>query len=152
MTLLDTIRLIESLAASQPSVHMIVRQDARRLNDCPDALYAAFAWVQGTHTRTAGSDTIVYSFSLFYIDRLTADRGNETGIQSAGVRTLDNIVRGLLEAEGVYDVTDVAFTPFDYRFADECAGVYATVRIEVAADGGDCEDIYDYENQGIKII
>ncbi len=82
MTLLDTIRLIESLAASQPSVHMIVRQDARRLNDCPDALYAAFAWVQGTHTRAAGSDTIVYSFSLFYIDRLTADRGNETGIQS----------------------------------------------------------------------
>ena len=152
MTLLETIRLIESLAASQPTVHMIVRQDARRLNDCPDALYAAFALVQGPDARTGGSDTIIYSFSLFYIDRLTADRRNETGIQSAGVRTLDNIVRGLLEAEGVYDVTDVAFTPFDYRFADECAGVYATVRVEVAADGGDCEDIYDYENQGIKII
>lgn len=151
MTLLETIKLIESLAAAQPSVHMIVRQDARRLNDCPDALYGAFAWVQGTHTRTAGEDTIVYSFSLFYIDRLTADRSNETEIQSVGVLTLDNVVRGLLEAQGVYDVTDVNFMPFDYRFADECAGVYATVRIEVGATDGICEADYDYE-QEIKII
>ena len=62
-----------------------------------------------------------------------------------------NVVRGLLEAQGVYDVTDVNFTPFDYRFADECAGVYATVRIEVGATDGICEADYDYE-QEIKII
>lgn len=150
MTLLDTIQVLEGLAAAQPSVRMIVRQDARRLNDCPDAVYGAFAWVQGTHTRTT-EGTMVYSFSLFYIDRLTADRSNETEIQSVGVQTLDNIVRGLLEVEGVYDVTDVAFTPFDYRFADECAGVYTTTRIEVAVTGGVCESDYDYEKD-IKII
>lgn len=151
MTLLDTIKLMESIAASQPSVHMIVRQDARRLNDCPDAKYGAFAWVQGTHTRPVGSDTIVYQFSVFYIDRLTADRKNETEIQSVGVQTLDNVIRGLYDTAGVYDITDVAYTPFDYRFADECAGVYATIRIEVAANDGSCEEDYDYE-QEIKII
>jgi hypothetical protein len=151
MTLLDTIRLIESLAAAQPAVRMIVRQDARRLNDCPDALYGAFAWVQGTHTRT-GEDSIAFSLSLFYIDRLTADRRNETLIQSTGVEVLDNVIRGLEDSDGVYGVTDVAFTPFDYRFADECAGVYATVRVEVAVTGGTCPEDYEGYESEIKII
>lgn len=151
MTLLETIQVLESLAAAQPSVRMIVRQDARRLNDCPDAEYGAFAWVQGTHTRAAGSDTIVYSFSLFYIDRLTADRSNETEIQSVGVQALDNILRGILDVQGVFDVTDVGFTPFDYRFADECAGVYATVRIEVLAESV-CVEKYYINDKEIKII
>lgn len=151
MTLLDTIRLMESIAAAQPTVNMIVRQDARRLNDCPDARYGAFAWVQGTHTRPVGSDTIVYQFSVFYIDRLTADRKNETEIQSVGVQTLDNVIRGLYDTAGVYDITDVAYTPFDYRFADECAGVYATIRIEVSAES-DCVEDYYISDKEIKII
>lgn len=138
MTLLETIQLLEGLADSQPAVRSIVRQDARRLNDMPDAEYGVFAWVQGTHSRVAGSDTITYQFSLFYIDRLTSDRKNETEIQSVGVQVLDNVLRGVYESDGVVDVSDYQFTPFDYRFADECAGVYVTVGIEVTVPAGVC--------------
>lgn len=150
MTLLDTIRLIESAASAQPSVKMIVRQDARRLNDCADALYGAFAWVQGQHTSTAGSGVVSYNFTLFYIDRLTFDKGNETEIQSVGVSTLGNILRTLADSEGVVGVGDTVFTPFDYRFADECAGVYCTVRVDVPEDSV-CGEDYDYTEE-IKII
>ena len=149
MTLLDTIRLIENLAAAQPAVHMIVRQDARRLNDCPDARYGAFAWVQSIHKATVTTG-IIFEFNLFYIDRLTADRKNETEIQSIGVQVLDNVIHGLYEADGVIDILEYTFTPFDYRFADECAGVYTTVRIEVDRDT-DCEADYGF-TQTIKII
>lgn len=47
MTLLETIRTIERVAAAQPAVKMIVENDVFKLNACPDALYGVFAFVQG---------------------------------------------------------------------------------------------------------
>ena len=77
MTLSDTIRLIEIVAAGQPPVKSIVRNDIFRLNSLPDAKYSVFGWVQGNHTASLDSSFITYRFTFFYIDRLTADQGNE---------------------------------------------------------------------------
>lgn len=153
MTLIELIQAIEAAAAAQPAVRMIVRQDARRLNDCPDAVYGVFSWVQGVHSRLVGSDSIVYQFSLFYIDRLTADRKNETFIQSTGIQVLNNVIDQLNDNGQVYGISEIQFTPFDYRFADECAGVFTNMRIEVAATSV-CETDYTDlgYNDGIMII
>lgn len=152
MTLLDVIKMLEAAAAAQPAVHTIVRQDARRLNDCPDAKYGVFSWVQGTHTRIVGEDEIHFVFNLFYIDRLTADRKNETEIQSVGIQVLDNILHIIDDNANVLGfLNEVQFTPFDYRFADECAGVYTTVRIVVSAETT-CAEEYYINDKEIKII
>ena len=50
MTLSDTIKAIEKLAAGSPSVSSIVRNDIFRLNSLPDAEYAVFGWTQGQHS------------------------------------------------------------------------------------------------------
>lgn len=130
MTLLETIRLVEGVAAQQPAIRSIIRQDATKINERPDWRYGCFAWQQGVHRESAGSDIARYSFTLFYIDRLTKDKGNTAEVQSVGCEVLGSILRYISEETGVA-VQDWALHPFTYRFKDECAGVYADAVLEV---------------------
>lgn len=148
MTLRETIVAIERVALSQPAVQMLVRNDIYRLNATPDAKYAAFGWTQGQH-RLAG-DFIEYAFTLFYIDRLTEDKGNEVEIQSMGVQTLANVIR-TLEAEGVFPAGEWTMQTFNERFEDDCAGAFASVRFSVLADTL-CEYEYNDETENKKIV
>lgn len=141
MTLLQLIRTIERVAAGQPAVGTIVRNDIFRLNAAPAVRYGAFAWLQGEH-RSGDGSLMDYSFTFFYADRLTADRANEIEVQSVGVEVLTNIVRQL-EDLGVFREGDVTFRTFNQRFADECAGVYCSVTLQVLKDGL-CSDAYEF--------
>ena len=148
MTLRDTITAIESVALAQPAVQMVVRNDIYRLNSIADARYGAFAWTQGQHRLDAGGDTHTFAFTLFYIDRLTADKGNEIEIQSMGVQTIENVIR-TLETRGVFATEGWTMQSFNERFEDECAGVFASVRLTVPADTV-CDYTYnDTENKKI---
>lgn len=131
MTLLETVRIMEAVAMRQPAVNSIVQNDAFRLNTIPDAKYGVFAWVQGAHT--IGEETQVFAFSLFYIDRLTADKSNEVEIQSVGIQTLGNIIAALQDF-GIFLEADWTAQVFNQRFHDECAGVFANVRLQVPLD------------------
>ena len=141
MTLVEVIKIIEAVAAKQLSVHMIVRNDVFRLNAKADARYGVFAYTQGQHTSSASSDTINYSFTFFYVDRLKNDLSNQVEIQSLGIQTLDNIIRSLDElglwAEQVY-----TFQVFNQRFADECAGVFCNVILSVPTTAP-CPEFYN---------
>ena len=92
MTLLDVIRKIEGVAARQPSISMIVRNDVFRISEAPDRKYGIFAWLQGDHTQPADSPLVNYAFTFFYVDRLREDRKNELEVQSVGISTLGNIL------------------------------------------------------------
>lgn len=145
MTLTETIRAIETVASSQPSIRSIVRNDIFRLNSIPDAKYAVFGWTQGQHSANIESSFITYRFTFFYIDRLTADKKNELEVQSTGIQVLDNILRHL-ETIGVYSDSDWQFTTFNQRFLDECAGVFSSVALNVPVNGI-CEDTFaDFNN------
>ena len=133
MTLSQCTHLIENVAAVQPSVNMIVRNDIFRLNTIADVRYGVFAWLQGRHTADTESDFVRYRYTFFYVDRLTADHSNELEVQSVGINTLGNIVRRLAEL-GVYADGEIDFQTFNQRFVDECAGVYSTITLEVPAD------------------
>lgn len=148
MTLLETIRYIESIAVLQPAVNTIVRADVRRLNDLPNIRYGVFAWVQGVHTESADNDIARYTFSLFYVDRLTAKKENATEVQSVGCEVLGSILRYINEyGEGI-QVAEWSLHPFEYRFKDECAGVYAECSIDVPVSLP-CGDVYEFvENIG----
>lgn len=137
MTLLQTIQAIEMAARQQPSVNMIVRNDVFRLNTIADARYGVFVWTQGQHIIREDLQTFVFTF--FYVDRLTFDKRNEVEIQSVGVQTIGNILRTLEEWGLGYE--EWTAQTFNQRFEDECAGVFASVRLVVP--GGDlCPDLF----------
>lgn len=140
MTLRDTILLIERIAAGQPAVNMIVRNDIFKLNDCPDALYGVFAWTQGDHTGGPDRWDTAFNFSLFYTDRLTEDGGNQIDVQSTAVAVLTNVLRALAATAEVGEWT---ITPFNQRFADMCAGAWARVAVRVPVDTVCVEDYQD---------
>lgn len=145
MTLTDTIKMIEVAAGSQPPVRSIIRNDIFRLNSLPDAKYGVFGWTQGNHTGDLENSFYTYRFTFFYIDRLTADQGNEVEIQSVGIQVLDNILR-LLGENGAIPSGEWQFTTFNQRFLDECAGVFCTVGLEVPVNGLCSDTFFDFND------
>lgn len=133
MTLIEVIKMIEAVAARQPSVNMIVENDVYRINEKPDAKYGIFAWTQGQHTSPADSDFLNFSFTFFYVDRLLADQSNQIEIQSVGIQTLNNIIKALDEY-GLFSENTVTFQSFNQRFADECAGVFCNLILTCPVD------------------
>ena len=151
MTLLETIRSIESVASQQPPVNMIVRNDIFRLNAVPDARYGVFAWLQREHSGNVASSLITYAFTFFYVDRLTEDKSNQMEVQSVGIETLDNIIR-TLDEKGIFVDAEYTFTAFNQQFVDECAGVMTNVRISVPVASACPEDFETPINPNILIL
>ena len=145
MTLRQVIRAIEAVASNQPSVRMIVRNDIFRLNEKADARYGVFGWTQGQHEGGVYENLFSYSFTFFYIDRLTSDLSNQIEVQSVGIQTLDNILKDL-NAKGVYVSGSYRFTTFNQRFIDECAGVFCNVTIQVPQSSYCPEEFADFNN------
>lgn len=139
MTLLQVIKAVELVASKQPTIASIVRNDVFRLNSIPDAKYGVFAWLQGEHRTDLEADLQNFSFTFFYVDRLTEDKGNEIEIQSVGMETLENILE-VLAGAGIV-AGEHTFRTFNERFSDECAGVYCTCTLEVPK-GTICADSF----------
>lgn len=147
MTLVELIHRIEENARRQPCISSVVRNDVFRINSIPDLRYGVFAWLQGQHSGSVGSGMDRYSFTLFYVDRLKADEGNQIEVQSVGCSVLGNILRAL-EEEGI-GVEDYTLQPFNQRFTDMCAGVFCNVTLEVPSSWN-CGETYDI-NHDIKV-
>lgn len=130
MTLQQVIKAFEMVASQQPSVNMIVQNDIFRLNSKSDARYGVFGWTQGQHSSSADSSFFTYSFTFFYVDRLKNDVSNQIEVQSVGIQTLDNILRGLEELD-IFVGSPYSFQTFNQRFLDECAGVFCNVSLQV---------------------
>ena len=145
MTLSNTIRFIEKVASLQPAIKTVVPNDIFRLNTMPDAEYAVFGWTQGTHSVSIEESFATYAFTFFYVDRLTADQGNQVEIQSVGVQVLDNIIR-TLEQWGANPSTTCDYTTFNQRFNDECAGVFVRVSLQVPLNGVCEEGYFDFND------
>ena len=135
MTLEQTIRTLEAVALQQQSVAMVIDNDIFKLNTIPNAKYAVFAYTQGEHLTSVSGDLATYRLTLFYVDRLLADKSNQTQIQSTGTQVLRNILTMMSELD--FQVDNMPIQPFTQQFVDECAGVYCSVAIG-AANGCEC--------------
>lgn len=133
MMLRDLIRLIEDYKDGNPLIGLVVPNDIFRLNTLPDVTYPVLGWTQGQHRLTAENGLLYFSLTVFYVDRLLADKSNELEIQSAGVAVLTDLVH-YLEDAGAFVYGDITLTPFNQRFTDECAGVYASITFELPAE------------------
>lgn len=144
MYLQEIIKRIERAACAEPAVNMLVRADVYKLNAEPSAAYGAFCWTQRQHSETTDGQQL-WSFVLFFVDRLESDRSNETEVQSVGCAALSNIIRNVI-ADGSVDADSWQLDIFNQRFADECAGAYATVTFATDAD-----DICEIEFDALTI-
>lgn len=140
MTLVEVIKVIEVIASRQPSIRMIIENDVFKINEKADARYGIFAWTQGKHTSRIDSNSVDYSFTFFYVDRLKNDKSNQIEIQSVGTETLNNILLTLDDIGIDIDQT-FTFQPFNQRFNDECAGVYVNVILSVPI-GARCPEYF----------
>lgn len=149
MDLYTTIKTIETMAAKQPPVATICRNDVYELNAVKAVRYGVFAWTQGAHRLTADGSGYRFAFYLYYIDRLTDGATNRLEVQSVGVEVLRNIIAGL-EALGVAN-DGATIRTFTESFADECAGAYAEVTLEVPA-AYICEEVIAEPGKSIDYI
>lgn len=149
MDLFATIRTIETLAAKQPPVASVVRNDIYLLNQAKDIRYGAFAWTQGSHRLTSDGSALRLDLYLYYVDRLTDGGGNRLEVQSVAVEVLRNIIAGM-EALGIGN-EGATLRTFTERFADECAGAYAEVTFQVPAAYA-CEEVLADPGKTVKYI
>ena len=136
MTLFEIINKLKSIAINKPNINYVGDGDVYTLNSLPNIDYSVFFITQNDHS--IYQDTITYSLNLFYIDRISDSEDNILNIQSDGMLQLTNVINTLVFSEDVDVDGDITFTPFIQRFADNCAGVYCTVRFIVDNNLGTC--------------
>ncbi len=139
MTLLELTDAIEDLALSSPLIHYADSgADVYDLNNRTVVDYpAVYIMPDGVHTIT--QNTTQYHLTIFYIDRLVADKTNAEQIFSTGIQVLSNLVRGIREIDGVLSTGDtVSIQNFinteQEKLCDVCAGAYAIANVTVAND------------------
>ena len=134
MNLYQFVKMMEAVANQQPAISQIITGDVYLLNTLKDVEYSVFSWQHRSHMEE--TDFWVYSFQLFYIDRLTQDKSNTLEAQSVALDILSNIIRTILElGEGEIELTNTPiYQPFTQNFKDETAGAYVTVSFRVPKD------------------
>lgn len=136
MTLFEIINKLKSIAINKPNINYVGDGDVYTLNSLPNIDYSVFFITQNDHS--IYQDTITYSLNLFYIDRISDSEDNTLNIQSDGMLQLTNIINTLVFSEDVDVDGDITFVPFIQRFADNCSGVYCTVRFVCDNNLGTC--------------
>lgn len=137
MTLKTIIEQLRIIALTTINVRSVIVNDIYRENAFKGLEYGVVAILQDEHV--AGENAIRYGFTLVYIDRLMRNAANEVDIQSEGMLALTNIINAFVSDNDNAELDgEVTFTPFNQRFADDCAGVYARVNIVVESNLGIC--------------
>lgn len=136
MTLYQITNNLLNIARSQHNIGYVGEGDIYSLNSLPNIDYGVFFVTQTNHSQR--EDTISYTFTLYYVDRLLPDNSNKLQIQSNGIVTLGNIINKLANKYDVEVDYGIQYTTFIQRFADMCSGVFATVTINVDNNIGLC--------------
>lgn len=136
MTLKELIEKIKTIARKQHNIGYVGEGDIYTLNSMPNIDYSVIFITQQNHSITA--DLCEYNINLFYVDRLFGDDGNRLDIQSHGITVITNIINQLTSTIDVDVEYPVSFTTFTQRFSDECAGVFATLKITTDNEIGMC--------------
>ena len=142
MTLYKVIETIKMLALKHPNINSACEGNIYDImNANPQQKYATVIITQQSHTQDDTYDH--YGFSIFYVDRLVDDMdSNRVQIQSTGKSMLANIIKSFCdEFDG--ECENINFQTFTERFADECAGVYCTITIDMVKDMTCTEKYWD---------
>lgn len=124
---------IGEIALSQPEVNAYGEGSVYDLLNSGGKIEKYAAVVATFQSASIVDDNYTATINLFYIDRLTKfDDNNRLQVQDTAVQTLHNILLQLAEE---YDVENESYTLFTQKFADNCAGAYATLKITLPISG-----------------
>ena len=124
---------IGDIALSQPEVNAYGEGSVYDLLNSGGKIEKYAAVVTTFQSASIVDDNYTATVNLFYIDRLTKfDDNNRLQVQDTAVQTLHNI---LLQIAEEYDVENESYTLFTQKFADNCAGAYATLKIILPVSG-----------------
>ena len=124
---------IGEIALSQPEVNAYGEGSVYDLLNSGGKIEKYAAVVTTFQSASIVDDNYTATINLFYIDRLTKfDDNNRLTVQDTAVQTLHNILLQLAEE---YDVENESYTLFTQKFADNCAGAYATLKITLPISG-----------------
>ena len=124
MTLLETINLLNWVARNQPNINGVVESgDIYDLNkDEYQQKYSAFCATQNDHEINESWSR--YSFTLYYVDRLTNDKNNKEEIQSTAVSFFQNYTAYMIKNFPQVQFNSGTVVTFTEKFSAECAGAY----------------------------
>lgn len=135
MTLLEITRNLENIAAGQINVRTVADGDIYEfLGGSPSTVYSVFFL---THTNSRSDESYDYfTFTLFYVDRLTDDYANRLQVQSIGRSIIDRVIRTFCEEYDIDipDMTNINYIPFTEKFLDLTCGMYCTVTFQIPKD------------------
>lgn len=141
MTLYKLIEIIKNISLKHPNVGSVNEGDIYTINSSPSVKYANVTITQNSHSQDSTYDH--YGLTLFYTDRLVDDmESNRLQIQSTGKQMLSNIINYICDEFDV-ECDNISFQPFTQRFTDECAGVYATITVDVIKETLCAEEYWD---------
>jgi hypothetical protein len=150
MNVNEIIYKISEVALSQEPVKSVYNGDVYENWNSAEVNYGSFNI--GLQNVTYQGNFCIYTFVLYYGDRLGQDKKNLNSIITDGVNTIQSVVNILNQLD--MDIPEqINYTPFEQKFMDYLAGVYATVEITTESTLGLCSiDNYEYTDDKDKLI
>lgn len=143
MNLAQIIQYITNVAKEHPLVKTVIEGDVYQLNSL-EVKYGVFCITQPMNNVIKDDNIKKYTFTIFYVDRLTEDESNKLVIQTDGINTIHEVFNYITTNAQTVDVSiPITFTTFTEKFADKCAGAYANITVEVDDETGDCDFYYE---------
>lgn len=151
MNTIEIINKIKEVALSQATVSSVYDGDVYTNWDSAEVKFASVN--VGIQEISNDNNLTTYSVVLYYGDRLLQDKKNVNSIYTDGVNTLQSIVN-ILNTLDMVDIQEpITFIPFEQKFMDYLAGVYAQVNITTDSTLGYCSlDNYVYIDDKDKLI
>lgn len=151
MNVNEIIYKISEFALTQEPVKSVYNGDLYENWNSAETKYGSFNI--GLRSVSYNGNMCTYSFILYYGDRLQQDKGNVNNIYTDGVNVIQSVIN-ILNQSGLADISEtVEYTPFEQKFMDYLAGVYAQVDITTESTLGYCNmDNYEYEDDKDKLI
>lgn len=107
----------------------------------------------GLQSTSYNGNTVTYTMILYYGDRLLQDKSNVNAIYSDGINAIQSVINILNQIEHVDIPEQIEYTPFEQKFMDYLAGMYATVEITTESSLGLCNmDDFEYTDDKDVLI
>lgn len=136
MNIVQLNNLIEGISMKVKFVNSFSTDDVYKFWNTAEVKYGSVVF--GIKNAETGSGLITYSCILYYGDRLLENRTNLESIYSDATTSLNQIIGTL---ENIDDITingNYRITYFTQKFADELAGGYVELNIQVAQNNIAC--------------
>lgn len=133
--LFEIINLINKICDAHPKINTFFT-NVYRLNDSNDIIYPVISLTVNNITRQ--ENTIDYNINILYSDRLTENRDNQIVVQSSGTSAIIEIFNLIENHTNISPSIGYQLTPFTEQFADNTAGIFATLTLKVPNYIGEC--------------